>query len=115
VNLINLRQHATDRMRLESLGFDLDEGMVLDLHGHLYSGGDAVHQLALLTTGSNFFNSAVSTLLRRHLIAKLLYPLLRLGRATTLLVLDRPTLRTHDDADGPRRELFCMAWALFAY
>lgn len=89
--------------------------MVLDLDGHLYGGADAMHRLALLTTGSGILNRMSHMLLRHRPIAKLLYPWLRMGRASVLLALDRAPLRRADDPDGARRELFCMAWALFAY
>jgi predicted DCC family thiol-disulfide oxidoreductase YuxK len=53
VRLVDLRNAEPDRQQLQALGYDLDKGMVLDLDGELYPGEEAVHRLALLSTGSS--------------------------------------------------------------
>lgn len=115
VHLVNLRQHESKRLELQAAGFNVDQGMVLDLDGQLYGGDAAVHQLALLTTGSDAFNRISRKLLQSRLGARLLYPWLRLGRAATLVALDRAPFHVDSEGERAQRLLFCMAWALFAY
>lgn len=74
------------------LGFDLDQGMVLKLHGTFYHGAACVHVLALLSTRSGLFNRTLSIVFRSHMVARLLYPVLRAGRNLTLFLLGRRRL-----------------------
>jgi len=56
VELIDLRLDEGIKLELSSQGFNLDKGMVVDIDGRRFGGADAVNQLALLSTPSNFFN-----------------------------------------------------------
>ena len=49
VSLINVRESSEDADRLSTLGYDLDDGMVLDLNGTLYHGAKALHEIAKLS------------------------------------------------------------------
>lgn len=83
LRLVDARSLSPEDMR--RLGsFDLDEGMLFILDGKIYHGADAVHALALMTSGAGFFNKLNAFIFRRKWLATLLYPALRLGRAVAL-------------------------------
>ncbi|MEZ5490917.1 MAG: DUF393 domain-containing protein [Gammaproteobacteria bacterium] len=56
VQLQDLRHDEEGRRGLERQGFNLDEGMVVDLDGKRLGGADAVNALALLSTPVDTFN-----------------------------------------------------------
>jgi predicted DCC family thiol-disulfide oxidoreductase YuxK len=115
LHLVDLRQAESDRQRLQSLGFDLDKGMVLDLDGTLYPGDEAVHRLALLSSDSSLLARLNRLALGTRTGSTLLYPLLRLGRNGTLLALGRKPIQPDQPGDGAWQTLFCMTWGLFAF
>lgn len=115
VRLVDLRNAEPDRQQLQALGYDLDKGMVLDLDGELYPGEEAVHRLALLSTGSSLLARLNRWALGTRTGAALLYPLLRLGRNASLLALGRRPLQASDAGDLAWQTLFCMTWGLFAF
>lgn len=82
-------QHVKD-----SLGLDLDEGMLVLYGGRAYYGADAMHILSSLTSRSNAWNGLTASVFSRHWLARVLYPFLKLGRSLALLVLGRPRIRT---------------------
>jgi len=88
--------------------------MVVDIEGKIYGGADAMHVLSLLDQK----NSAAARLTRlafsRPAIATILYPVLRLGRNTLLLILGRGRLAM-DPADQARNELFLTAFGIFSW
>jgi predicted DCC family thiol-disulfide oxidoreductase YuxK len=92
IAMINSRRGGPEVDEVSGLGFDLDQGMALKLHGRFYHGAACVHVLALLSTPSGLFNRALCTLFRSPLMARLLYPLLRAGRNLTLFLLGRRRL-----------------------
>ena len=73
-------------------GFPLDDGMIAIYGSRLYFGSDAVALLSQLTTPSGFANRAVALLLRNPARARLIYPVLKSGRALALFLLRRPAL-----------------------
>jgi predicted DCC family thiol-disulfide oxidoreductase YuxK len=87
--MIDSRSRRPELDEVRRRGFDLDQGMLLKLHGTFYHGAEAVHVLALLSTGSGFFNRTLSTVFRSPAAARLLYPVLRSGRNLTLFLLGR--------------------------
>ena len=56
VALADLRGLPDKRAEFEGLGYKVDDGMVVDQSGQLYSGADAVNVLALLSTPSGLFD-----------------------------------------------------------
>lgn len=91
VKLLKLREStggitlvsARDKEAVKALGLDhlnLNEGMALLLDGQLYYGDEAIHRLALLTTGTRLFNRINYAIFRHKALATLLYPLLNTGR-----------------------------------
>ena len=115
VELVDLRTAHVQRCRLQAQGFDLDQGMVLDLDGELHAGDDAVHRLALLSTSNGLLSRLNRSILGSRSGAALVYPLLRLGRNASLLALGRRPLVSDDAGTQAWQTLFCMALGLFAF
>lgn len=90
--MIDSRKGGEEVDEVCRLGFDLDQGMALKLHGRFYHGAACVHLLALLSTRSGLFNRTLSIAFRSPLVARLLYPVLRAGRNLTLILLRRRRL-----------------------
>lgn len=113
VSLIDVRLSPTDWRRLETEGFDVDQGMVVDFDGQKYGGADAVNILSLLSTPSGYLNRINKLLLGNRRVARLLYPCLRAGRWTLLFVLGRPML--HDAPEKlARQAIVTILFALFS-
>jgi hypothetical protein len=90
--MIDSRSGSSEVDEICQLGFDLDQGMVLKLHGRFYHGAACVHVLALLSTRSGLFNRTLSMVFRSPVVARLLYPVLRAGCNLTLILLGRRRL-----------------------
>ena len=89
LELINAREHPEWINTLRQQGINLNNDMLLRLDDQQYSGPEALHMLALLSSHSGLFNRLNHWLFRSPLRAKLCYPLMRLGRKLLLLVLRR--------------------------
>lgn len=77
-------------------GYDLNQGMLFVHQGRVFHGHEAVNVLANLSSGSTLFNRLNRALLSDAALARMIYPLLKLGRRATLLMrrrrlLDDPT------------------------
>jgi predicted DCC family thiol-disulfide oxidoreductase YuxK len=80
IELIDLRKHGRTRRELESSGFDVDRGMVVETGGRRYGGADAMAYLAALTSPSDLLNRLNRILFSSRVASTLLYPVLRSGR-----------------------------------
>lgn len=78
----------------EILGLDLDEGMLVLYGDRAYYGADAMHVLSGLTSRSNAWNAAMASIFARPFLARLLYPVFKLGRALALFFLGRPRIQS---------------------
>ncbi|MEK0435148.1 MAG: hypothetical protein RL369_1197 [Pseudomonadota bacterium] len=76
-----------------SAGYQLDEGMLLQMDNAIYVGADAMHQLALVSTDSGVFNQLQQLVFSNKWLSRLLYPLLRLGRRFVLVLLGIPLIK----------------------
>lgn len=112
VELVDLRSAPDRRSELEGEGFDLDQGMVAEQDGRRYGGSDAVNLLALLSTPSGAFNRLNRTLLGSPLAARVIYPLLRMGRWLLLFLLGKPLMA--DTGTSARQTIFTICFALFS-
>ncbi|MEM9047748.1 MAG: DUF393 domain-containing protein [Pseudomonadota bacterium] len=84
--------HVVDRLARE--GIDLNEGMALVYEDRIIHGAECVHQLALMSTKSGLFNRLNSWIFHNRSTSRLLYPVLRFGRNTTLRLLGRKPIAT---------------------
>lgn len=108
VRLVDLRSDPAAREALQAEGYDLDEGMVLELEGTLFHGADALNRLALLSSSSTTFNRVTAALFSSAFLAKTVYPVLRAGRNAVLFALGRSRI-----SPGTPNEL--SAFAIFAH
>lgn len=114
VDLIDLRTNPEAKEGLISKGYDLDQGMVVDMEGKWSHGADAVNQLAMLSTPSGLFNKINKFLFSSTLIASLLYPLMRAGRWLVLFLLGRDQLDPGEKKPQSRATIFASLFALFS-
>lgn len=89
VTLMNARENHEEVKKLQSMGYDLNDGMLLIMDNQYYHGADCIHRLALMSTPSNIFNKINYIIFSSPVLSKILYPLLRTGRNFLLLLLGR--------------------------
>ncbi|WP_108444235.1 DCC1-like thiol-disulfide oxidoreductase family protein [Halomonas denitrificans] len=90
--LIDARQESDARRELSEQGIDLDEGVALRIGEHWVHGSEALHRLALMSTGSGLFNRLMARLFASPERTARLYPWLRRGRALLLRLLGRESI-----------------------
>ncbi len=93
LRLFNAREGGPLIDEIKKRGIDLNEGMVLVVDGEYYFGSECMNRLALMNTGSGWFNALNGMIFSRPLLAKLLYPFLKFGRRITLKLLGRSLLQ----------------------
>jgi predicted DCC family thiol-disulfide oxidoreductase YuxK len=93
VELMDGRSNGIADLVARELGLDLNEGMLVLYQSRSYYGSEAMNILSLLTTRSGALNRAIAALFRSPTLARLLYPVMRLGRRVTLALLGRSTIR----------------------
>ncbi|MCI5060524.1 MAG: DUF393 domain-containing protein [Alphaproteobacteria bacterium] len=93
VVIVNLREKPEVVQEFLERGYDVNEGMVLDLEGKLYHGPEVLTQLALMSTRHDLFNKLNYCIFKKPAIARILYPVLRFGRNVTLFVLRRQKIK----------------------
>ncbi len=102
-SLLRLRQSATVELlsarsadpriaHYRAQGHRFDAGMLAVVDGIVYGGADAMHVLAVLSTGQGRWNRLQRAVFSRRLLARLLYPLLRFGRRVVLWLLRVPPI-----------------------
>lgn len=77
---------------IKSKGIDLNQEMALVMKGEIYAGADCIHRLALMSTGSGFFNGLMSRMFASPKLTKLMYPAMRAGRNATLALMGRKAI-----------------------
>jgi len=95
INLIDARQGGPLVDEMVKANIDLNQGMVLKLNGRYYHGADCINMLALLSTPSSAFNRLNAAIFRSKAMSRVLYPVLRLGRARVLRILGRSKIEPH--------------------
>ena len=102
VELLDGRTSGIADLAARELGLDLNEGMLVLYQGRSYYGNEAMTILSALTTRSGLLNRAIAAVFRFPALARLLYPVLRLGRRVTLALLGRSTIPLDQAALGGR-------------
>ena len=92
VRLIDARNVSHELRLAHSLGYRIDEGMLLNLDDNLYHGSECISRLSLLVTSSSTFNRWNRRIFASPRRSALLYPLLRLGRNLMVRVMGRGLL-----------------------
>jgi len=93
VEFLDARSDDPRVAALQALGYDLDDGMIFAWKGQIHHGSDAVHLLAALSSPINFFNKLNALIFSSPPLARLFYPVLKLGRRTTLRLLGYNLIR----------------------
>lgn len=94
VTLVDARSDPQLVKDFADRGLDLNDGMAVIYGSRIYYGSDAMNILSCLTTSSGIANQSMAAILRNPKVARTLYPVLRSGRAITLALLRRPSLRS---------------------
>lgn len=89
VDLVDARSDAPPVLELRRLGYDLNEGMAAIYGGNVYHGSDAVIFLSTLANERGWLGRLIALVLREPRRARLLYPIMKLGRRMTLRVLGK--------------------------
>jgi len=101
VKPLNAREDHPVVRYVRARGIDLNQEMALVQNGEVLAGPDVMHRLALLSTGSGFFNGLMSKMFASKGLTRFMYPFLRTGRNTTLFLMGRkkiPNPATTSDA-----------------
>ncbi len=84
LHLINARDAHPILQEIKHAGINLDDGMVVKFKDTLYHGAEAQYILAMIGTQSDWFNRINVFLFRSRLMARLIYPVLKLIRSILL-------------------------------
>lgn len=98
--IVNARQYHPILEIINEKGLDMEEGFVLKIENEYFHGADAIHRLALISTGIGLFNRLNYLIFKSTYSSKILYPFLRTGRNIILFLLGR---RKMDEASLPVR------------
>jgi hypothetical protein len=114
VELVNLRHDAALRDELRNNGFDLDQGMVVEIDGRQLGGADAANALAILSTRSDLFNRLNRLLLSAPALAAIIYPILRSGRWISLFLMGRKGINEEVKGLHSTQVLFSFTFSMFS-
>lgn len=92
VGPVELLSARSDDVRVQyyaQLGYDLNEGMLVVTQNQVYAGAAAVHWLSLHLSGNGIFATVHRWVFNHAWLARLLYPLLKLGRRCWLALRGR--------------------------
>lgn len=92
LNLVDARKGGPVVDDVLARGFVLDDGMVLRMGGRYYHGKDALAALALMSEKRGVFSVLNRLLLSSRRMARLAYPVLKLGRRLALRMKGVPPL-----------------------
>lgn len=113
LEIVDLRKATDSKALFTELGYDLDNGMVAQLDGVAHYGADAINTIAMLSTPSTWFNSVNAILLRNRYSANFFYPIFRMMRWLTLLMLGKKTL-AQETQGSYQQTLFSVVFSLFS-
>ncbi len=92
VSLLDARSQPELVRALKYKGYDLNNGMVFIMNQKVHYGDDAVLAMSLLSTSVGVFNRINGFIFSKPILAKILYPVLVLGRKIVLKLLRKTTL-----------------------
>lgn len=99
VKPLNAREDHPVVRFVRAKGIDLNQEMALVKGDDVIAGPDVIHRLALLSTGSGFFNGLMSKMFASKGLTKFMYPFMRTGRNATLLLMGRKKIPTPPAAE----------------
>lgn len=92
VEMLSARSDDARLLSYWQQGYDLNAGMLVVLNNQVYAGAEAMQVLASCSSASDFFNRLHRTIFSSRKLAAFLYPILKLGRRMTLLLMRVPPL-----------------------
>ena len=98
LTLINARDGSPLVEKIQSIPYDLNEGMVFIYGDDYYFGADALQILGLLSSKGGIFSSMNRILFSSRIMVKISYPILRFGRNMTLKWLNIPQIESGSDS-----------------
>lgn len=98
LQVFDARTHPDLIKEAESQNLNIDEGLILKQGDQYYSGDQAMHILALMSTRSGVFNRINYWIFGSKPLATLLYPACRFGRNLTLKLLGIKKIYEKKDA-----------------
>lgn len=87
VELIDARGGHAIIAEITSGGYDLDDGMIVEIEGKFYHGDEAMNRMALMTTDSGILRRFTKWIFKSEWRSQNFYPVLRAGRNLTLKIL----------------------------
>ena len=94
VELLSARSDDPRVGHYEALGYALDEGMLVVSGDAVHAGAHAMQWLALHSPAETPFEKLQHAVFRHRTLARLLYPLLKLGRRAWLMLRGRRLIRS---------------------
>ena len=86
VRLIDARAHPEYVAEFAAFNMDLADGMIVRFPGSVHYGADALVALSMISEGG-WFSGLFAHVFRHRRLARLLYPVMKLGRRITLAAL----------------------------
>lgn len=101
LQIIDARATSTFKNEVIAKGYNLDREIVIRSGERLYSGGDALHFLAMRADRSTWLRRKMFSFFRSRTLSKLLYPALRSGRLILLWLRSVPKI--HEVHEGRKQ------------
>ena len=89
VSLFDLRETPEKVSYFVNKGYDVNQGMVVVLDDSIYFGHEAIYMIAALSNKNKFIGSVYFFFFSNKKVTKLLYPIMKIVRNFTLLILRR--------------------------
>jgi len=104
VVLVNAREDHPIVRYVEQRGVVLDQEMALVMGDEVYSGGECINRLALMSTRSGLFNRINAALFSSPKFSRLAYPYLRGCRNLALKLMGKEPIKmgSHQDPASPQ-------------
>ena len=93
VELVDARGDHKVLPEITAKGYDLDDGMVVEINGQFFHGDEAMTRMALMTTKSGLLRRLTKWTFTNKRRSRYLYPILRGGRNMTLKVLGHKKIK----------------------
>ncbi|MEM8788700.1 MAG: DCC1-like thiol-disulfide oxidoreductase family protein [Pseudomonadota bacterium] len=89
VRLLDARTHPEAVARHRAAGRDIDDGMIVEVGDHVHYGADAIAFLSAVSGPWGALNRVFAWLFRSRRVTRMLYPVMKIGRRATLLLMRR--------------------------
>lgn len=105
LKIINARIDSDIIREVTNRGLDMDQGMVLKSENEFYSGADALHKLALISTRTDLFNRLNYRIFKSRTISTWVYPVLIFLRNLLLKTLGKTKINNLRKVENNNQEI----------